>query len=140
MSPQKTFVYGIFRWPTRAKLSALARLPQPPRRIGDTQSDIAVEILREFGATELRGKLYARPMISSTWTALQIDTVKLAAWYKHFEQSPAQVVFDMEGSGPWEILYFRNESDETGMYVAIALRLLAAIPPWVSFQKRRESL
>jgi len=136
MSPQKTFVYGIIRWPTKGRTPL--GLPPPPRA-GDTpQADIAVEVLREFGATELRGKLYARPVNNSTWFAMPPDFIKAAPWYKFFQEKPKQVVFDMEGSGPWEILYFRNESDETGTYVAIALRLLAESPPWVQFQRRQE--
>jgi hypothetical protein len=47
-------------------------------------------------------------------------------WYKKLgpamRTSPTLYYFDMEGSGHWTVLHFRTESDETGIYVAVALR------------------
>jgi len=39
----------------------------------------------------------------------------------------------MEGSGYWEVVNFRNESDETGPYVAVALKYVPqnSVPKWV---------
>jgi hypothetical protein len=133
MTPPKTFVYGTFRWPTRR-----IGLPPPPSYLRPGAPDIAIEVLREFGATELRGKLYVRQM-SSSWVPAQIDYIRSTPWYQFFEKNQKHVVFDMDGSGPWEVLYFRNESDETGTYVAVALRYMAEVPVWVQGQRKREA-
>lgn len=133
MTPQNTFVYGTFRWPLTGIL--------PFVRIGSKErpreSDYAIEVLREFSASELRGKLYFRPL-NSNWVPVTIDKLRSTVWYKIYEQRQKDFVFDMEGSGPWEILYFRNESDETGTYLALALRHLPEPPAWVLTQRKRE--
>jgi hypothetical protein len=134
MTPQKTFIYGTFRWPAKGMVP-LARIGQSYQPY---QPDAAIEVLREFGATELRGKLYARPINNSSWTVVQMDFVRNSPWYKFYEQKSKMVLFDVEGSAPWEILYFRNESDETGTYVAVALRYLSETPVWVQGQRKRE--
>lgn len=125
-----TFVYGIFRWPWSN------RLPPPPAlRPGEPES--AIEILREFdGGLALRGKLYRRASTPS-WVPAQMDAVLQSPWYPFFAKNPKHVVFDMEGSGAWEILYFRSESDESGVYAAVGLRLSSTVPSWVHFQRKR---
>src|SRR5215468_5787039 len=49
------------------------------------------------------------------------------------KKAPQFIVFDMQGSGPWEVLHFRIESNESGPYVAVALRQFekGKTPPWV---------
>ena len=131
--PQRPFVYGIFRWPGRNRL----RLPPPPlQRPGEPEN--AIEVLREFDSgLALRGKLYLRAG-SPSWVPAQMDAVLQSPWYPTFEKNPKHVVFDMEGSGVWEILYFRNESDEGGVYAAIGLRHSPTIPAWVHFQRKQQ--
>jgi hypothetical protein len=46
----------------------------------------------------------------------------LHEWYKRFLRDRRGLYFDMQGSGRWEVLHFRNESDESGPYVAVAAR------------------
>jgi hypothetical protein len=129
MVQQRTFVYGTFKWPGR-KLEL--RLPAPP---GEPEN--AIEVLREFDSgLALRGKLYRRAG-SPSWVPAQMDAVQQSPWYPTFEKNPKHVIFDMEGStGVWEILYFRNESDEGGVYAAVGLRHSESIPAWLHFQKR----
>ncbi len=113
-----TFVYGHFVWPTRRR--------QVPPRPGS--EDIAVEILREYSSTELVGKLYERPDFSE-WEPIAPVSVLSKPWYKWFLEAPGStsrhLYFAMEGSGYWEVVNFRNESDEMGPYVAVALKYVA---------------
>jgi hypothetical protein len=39
-----------------------------------------------------------------------------------FAKIGRNLFFEMEGSGRWEVEHFREESDETGPYVAVALK------------------
>jgi hypothetical protein len=93
-----------------------------------------VEVLREFGATELRGKVYSRAV--NLWSPIQLDHVRNLDWYGAFEKSPKQFVFDMQYSGAWEVLYFRAESDEFGLYLSVAMKLLPDVPAWLAFRRK----
>jgi len=134
-----TFVYGHFVWP--------GRKDQVPPRPGS--EDVAVEILREYSSTELVGKLYERRAFNfSEWEPIVPGSASSKAWYK-LSEAPAslgpvtkavapqrirpRLYFAMEGSGYWEVVNFRNESDETGPYVAVALKYVPqnSIPKWV---------
>lgn len=126
---QQTFVYGMFLWPGRGRESgAFYGLSG----IKPGEPDIALEILREFGATEFVGKVYTKLSIGE-WTVTQFQKIRQTPWYEAFEKIPKMVVFDMQGSGPWEVLHFRAESDESGAYVAVALRQFdkGKTPAWV---------
>ena len=123
---QQPFVYGTFLWPSKKKDSGAfyGGLPGDP--------DIALEILREFGPSELVGKLYTKPAIGE-WTLAEFDQIRQTRWYAAFEKTPQLFVFDMQASVPWQVLHFRTESDESGRYVAVALRQFEAgkAPPWI---------
>jgi hypothetical protein len=136
-SSQKTFVYGTFRWPTRGKIGA--SLPPPPGipLMTTGPRDTALEILREFNTSELVGKIYFQ-VPNQPWVPARPDLVAYAPWYVHFARFHAHTYFDMDGSGLWEVLHFRNESDETGLYVAVALRYVGKTFPWVDQQRERE--
>jgi hypothetical protein len=127
----RRFVYGTFVWPGKDKQVA------PTPRSGFAAiitvheltgwETIAVEIIREYGANELIGKLYFNP--TNQWIPIGPNTVERAEWYRWFQKlGPAArhnakiFGFEMDGSGRWSVLHFRNESDETGPYVAVALR------------------
>lgn len=96
------------------------------------EPDIALEILREFSASEFVAKLHTKPVIGN-WTIAQFEEIRRTAWYKVSEKAPQFIVFDMQGSGPWELLHFRIESDDSGHYVAVALRRFekGKAPQWV---------
>jgi len=124
-SPQ-IFVYGTFLWIQKPRTQAFFGTADEP--------DVALEILREFGATEFVGKLYIKPVIGN-WAVAQFEEIRRTAWFEVSEKAPQFIVFDMQGSGPWEVLHFRIESDEsgTGPYVAVALRQFekGRAPLWV---------
>lgn len=126
---QQTFVYGTFLWPARPRESG-AFYALSGRQPGEP--DVAIEILREFGASEFIGKLYTK-QITNSWTTAPITQIQQTPWYLAFEKMPQMFVFDMQGSGPWEVLHFRAESDESGGYVAVALRQFdkGKAPAWV---------
>jgi len=116
----KRFVYGRFVHPhQRAQVPALPFL--------DTDR-VALEIVREYGPNELIGKVSVRS-VSQQWALLDPTRAEELEWMKWYKRLPAQTrtagkmfYFDMEGSGHWAVLHFRTESDETGVYVAAALR------------------
>jgi hypothetical protein len=136
---QKTFVYGTFRWPLRGRLGpGLTRLPRVPIT-PFSKGDAALEILREFNPSELVGKLYAQGLVSSSnWGQVRPDLVAGTEWYLYFVRVHVHLFFDMQGSGLWEVLHFRNESDDTGLYVAVALRYHPKSIAWVEAQREKK--
>jgi hypothetical protein len=88
--------------------------PSPP--------SIAIEILREFSAAELVGKVYTKGL-AAEWVPVAPGALADYDWYKDFkEKGKGSLHFDMEPSGRWDVLNFRIESDERGPYVAVALK------------------
>jgi hypothetical protein len=104
---KRPFVYGSFR-----PANSFPSLHQAP---------FAVEILREYSANEFIGKLYEKSL--NTWVPVQPFRLPLYDWYAKSTKSKAKLFFFMEGSGRWEVQHFREESDEMGLYVAVALKL-----------------
>lgn len=125
---QRPFVYGTFRWP----------VPRGPLGRISGGAEVAIEILREFGTTELIGKLYIRLPLNGPWAPTGEDHPQVAAWHQNFERFRQNFLFDMAGSGVWEVLHFRTETDETGPYVAVALRYSSKRYPWVDSQRAQE--
>jgi hypothetical protein len=111
VTPEKVFIYGRF---VRAEylFSPLGMIAVPP--------DIAVEILREFSATELVGKVYVKGR-GGTWAPASQPGIREYSWYKELPEHG--LLFETEGSTPWKVLYFRQESDDSGPYVAVGLKL-----------------
>jgi hypothetical protein len=108
MTSNRTFVYGTFNEPD-----------SPPRRPGS--AEVAIEILREFSASELVGKVYVKGS-SGNWVPVSEPGVHDYAWYREFPNTK-NLAFWIDGSDPWKVLYFRDESDDAGPYVAVALKL-----------------
>ena len=105
-------MYGTF---TTLDPSVLEKMlgPRPP--------DIAIEILREFSASELVGKVYVKGS-SGNWAPVSQPGVRDYVWYGDFQRTK-NLEFWMEGSDPWKVLYFRAESDDAGPYLAAGLKL-----------------
>lgn len=128
----KRFVYGTFYWPGKARK---LEPPPPPFMLLSPRAaqlrawdKIAIEIIREYSANELIGKLYYQGGMNQ-WTPIEPSQLADIDWYKWYKRISAPLreqaksfYFDMEGSGRWAVLHFRNESDESGPYVAVALR------------------
>lgn len=92
------------------------------RIVGDVQPEFAVEIIQEYSANELVGKLF-RKGYSGQWVPVDSGTLESPEWKQRFAgTSPGKWKFEMAGSGVWDVLHLRIESDETGPYVAIAMR------------------
>ena len=125
----RRFVYGWFHWPGKKPKSSL-----PPHPISILMSaasawdQVALEIIREHSANELLGKLYIRGA-GGSWVLAELSKIVGLEWYIWYQRVSAEFrargksfYFEMEGSGKWQVLHFRNESDETGPYIAAALR------------------
>ncbi len=132
---QRPFAYGTFRWPGKGGSTSRGLPPPPSLRPGEP--DIALEILREFGATELIGKIHVR-QLGGAWIPAQWDLLRSSVAYQNYFRRRQHFFFDMVGSGLWEVLHFRAESEETGPYVAVALRYHSKTYPWVALQREQE--
>ena len=126
---EKRFVYGTIRWPTKK-----GPLAHPPGSGSQARANaVAIEILREYSANELLGKLYIMGA-GERWTPASFAVLEQSEWYKFYlnlgpEARNATVLFhfEMEGSGRWKVLHFRAESDNTGPYVAVALQYVGPL-------------
>jgi hypothetical protein len=83
------------------------------------------------------GKVHVR---DRAWIPLQIDFLPSQPWYEAFNKERKRFIFDMQGAGPWDVLFFREESDESGLYVAVGLRNLAEMPDWLPSQRRLDGV
>jgi hypothetical protein len=104
----RTFVYGDFFFLKRRTVA-----PPPGGH------PFAIEILREFSTTELIGKLYLRA--GGSWVPATRDALTNVEWYR-MKIPPRVLFFAMEGSGVWQVQNLRDESDDSGPYIAVALK------------------
>jgi len=88
-------------------------MPPPPG-----MAPFAIEILREFSTAEFVGKLFAR--VGDSWRPSTKYGLANYEWYGDYQKGE-RLYFDMEGSGRWQV-HFREESDDSGPYVAAALK------------------
>jgi hypothetical protein len=121
----RRFVYGTFQHPgkERGGLAALAWQPFVP-----DPDYVAIEVIREYSPSELLGKIYIHSL-GGGWVPADPARVRERSWYQTFHQmspdarrTPKAFRFEMAGSGAWRVLHFRDESDESGTYVAVALQ------------------
>ncbi|HKD81017.1 MAG TPA: hypothetical protein VKH81_15075 [Candidatus Angelobacter sp.] len=109
---RKPFVYGDFYPEGRVGM------PRPPVPVG--YAPYALEILREFSASEFIAKVYQlNPSLQ--WSVLRPEDASRMLWYSLALKTPRMVGFNMQGSARWKIQNVRTESDEQGQYVAVAL-------------------
>jgi len=116
----RTFVYGDFFFSKRRP--TLPPIIQP----------FAIEILREFSTTELIGKLYVRA--GGSWLVASRGALVNLEWYSiSHKVGPAAasrfLYFAMEGSGVWQVQHLRDESDDSGPYIAVALKFSPDVKP-----------
>jgi hypothetical protein len=116
----RTFLYGTF---AEGRESTHRPGLEPPPLLSEApgSADIAIEILREFSASELVGKVYIKGR-DRNWVPVSHLAVRDYTWYRDFRKAAA-LEFRTDGSAPWRVLYFRIESDDFGPYVAVGLRL-----------------
>jgi hypothetical protein len=94
---QRPFVYGKFRWlgpPTLPTTPPFKGIGMPPARIPNREPDVAIEVLREFSATELVGKVHVR-VSDRSWMVLQVDDLPSQPWSVGYQQHRNSLLFDM---------------------------------------------
>ena len=124
-----TFVYGEFEPVTGTE--ALVRLFFTPKSMPDvpvpeSEPQFAIEIVREHSATEFVGKLYERGPWGK-WEPADPGILSKPEWQERLSKKH-DLKFNMKGSGLWKVLYFRTESDQSGPYIAVALRYAEEAP------------
>jgi hypothetical protein len=121
----RVFLYGDFV--ERTDRVRNKNLPPPPAPPPSLRPSIAIEILREFSSSELIGKIYVQTR-DQNWQPVSPLGLNSYDWFSMYrniqknEQSTNQLYFQTPEKDYWEVLYFRQESDESGAYVATALR------------------
>jgi len=113
IAEKRTFVYGDFI-PSAKGLEKLSQLMPPG------YSPYAIEILREFSASEFIGKVYQLSR-SLRWEILAPEDAERVDWYRTALKRPQKVKFEMQSSGQWTVQNVRIESDPQGRYVAVGL-------------------
>jgi hypothetical protein len=118
---RRIFIYGNFVDEAERSSSGRAR-----RILGGNQPGVAIEILREFSALEMIGKIYVLTR-AQNWAPVTPLGVSQFEWYKTYQQAlrKKEAFFFEEGaetSDVWRVLYIRQESDEVSSYMAVALR------------------
>lgn len=116
---KRVFIYGNFlNHEQKAR-----RLPLPQEAYSN-----AIEVLREFSATELVGKVYTRTIGGNIQPATPMGAATYN-WYRDYleflrsgKSEEQSLYFETQDGDYWEVLYFRPESDDSGGYVAVALR------------------
>jgi hypothetical protein len=127
VTPDRIFIYGRFKRPSELPNALVVGffgsnpICSPVLSPFSSSPDVAVEILREFSATELVGKVYAKSRGGGSWAPSSQAGIREYSWYQDFPRHG--LILETEGSEPWKVLYFRQESDESGPYVAVGLKL-----------------
>ena len=103
-------MYGTFSWMQKPRTQAFSGAANKPPS--------ALEVSREVSAPELVGTLRTMPLIGH-WTMSPIEQLLETAWSAVSKKAAQFIVFDMDGAGPWEALYFevlhfKVASDESG--------------------------
>ena len=118
----RVFIYGEFQSADPASMF-LRKL------MGGQQSDLAtqaIEILREFSPLELIGKLYVLTQ-GRNYQPVTPMGVREYTWYKDYQKSSLggateKFHFKVKDGDLWQVLWIRQESDDSGPYIAVALR------------------
>jgi hypothetical protein len=122
----RTFVYGDFFLGKKSRSKPALPGTQP----------FAIEILREFSSTEFIGKLFYRA--GGEWFPANRSMLHNSNWFTDYQKSLKKIhrglnteeefqptkalFFAMEGSGIWHVQNIRDESDDSGPYIAVALK------------------
>ncbi len=114
IASRRTFVYGRF---VDKALHNTGKLLSPPP---GSRPETAIEILREFSTSEFIGKVYVLGY-GNNWLQIAPSGADTYGWYKKF-RGGKELLFEMQGGELWDVLQLRTESDESGSYLAVALR------------------
>ncbi len=114
---RRVFIYGQF---LDAGARGRRRLLAPP----PTRASVAIEILREFSALEFIGKIYVLAR-DGNWQPVTPLGVSQFDWFEKYQDAnkkKQQFYFETQERDFWKVLYMRQESDEVGTYMAVALK------------------
>ena len=115
----RVFIYGHFAIGGGA-FGSLGRINPPP----DTLAPQAIEILREPSVLELIGKVYVLTA-SRNYQPVTPFGVSSFSWYTDFQSASKRgepFYFKAERGDSWHVKWMRQESDESGPYIAIGLK------------------
>src|SRR5271170_5906017 len=87
-------------------------------------SPVAIEILREPSVLELIGKVYALTS-SRNYHPVTPLGVRNFDWYREYESGSANkegFYFKAKQGDLWRVPWMRQESDDAGAYIAVALK------------------
>lgn len=126
---RRVFIYGRFLSQQEAFPSILPGiLPSPlfgtPINPEAELSTEAVEILREPSILELVGKIYALTSGRNYQPVTSLG-VRNYMWYQRYQHATAngeKFYFKVKDGDLWLVAWMRLESDETGSYIAVALK------------------
>jgi hypothetical protein len=121
---RRTFIYGEFLGAEFFSDSAYGLAP-PPRPELATE---AIEILREFSLLEFVGKIYVLTP-SRNYEPVTPLGVRNYTWYRDYqmaslgkEKGKSKYYFKVKQGDIWRVLWIRQESDDAGPYMAVALQ------------------
>ena len=127
---RRVFIYGQFiigaealrnRLPFFPAGQSLSPPPLPPSLDLSTE---AIEILREFSPLELIGKVYTLGS-GRNYAPVTPLGVRNFSWYREYERASRKsegFYFKVKDGDVWKVLWLRQESDDTGAYIAVALK------------------
>jgi hypothetical protein len=113
----RVFIYGEFRYGISALIPALLG------QRGDVATE-AIEILREFSPSELIGRVYVLTP-GGNYLPVSPYGVTNYDWYKAYQDAAREsrkIRFKAKAGDSWDVLWIRQESDDSGPYIAVALK------------------
>ncbi len=129
---KRVFIYGQFL--DQVQMAAPSFLisslfGSPPGAIGTAISDPelapqAIEILREPSVLELIGKIYVLTA-SRNYQPVTPLGVRTFDWYERYQRASVnkeKFYFKAKEGDLWQVPWMRQESDDSGSYVAVALK------------------
>jgi|ERR1700674_3441683 len=118
---KRVFIYGQFVEDKVANSPLAFLLPPPPETGLSTE---AIEILREPSVLELIGKVYVLTSSRNYEPVTPLGVLNFE-WYKKYRsatQHRAQFYFSAKNGDLWHVPWMRQESDDAGSYIAVALK------------------
>jgi hypothetical protein len=117
----RVFIYGRFL--SESDYAGIYGILPPPLAV---LPPFALEILREPSLSEVIGKVYA--FVSSTRNYLPVTPYGVSnySWYKELvlpsSQKQEKLFFDVQNGDKWLVRWVRQESDDSGQYIAAGLQ------------------
>jgi len=112
----RVFIYGEFQSGSLPSFLNLGRRSEVATE--------AIEILREFSPNELIGRIY---ILSQGGNYLPVSPYGVGnfSWYKDYQEAAKRkqpTRFIARVGDEWQVLWIRQESDDSGPYIAVGLK------------------